>query len=77
MTRETPALPGLSDAEGEKLLRRVMLRILPFIFACYVISYLDRTNVGFAAISMNKDLGLTATMFGWAAGLFFFGYFIF
>ncbi|WP_295474618.1 MFS transporter [uncultured Pseudomonas sp.] len=78
MTQDTtaPLLP-LSDAEGEKLLRRVMLRIMPFIFLCYVVSYLDRTNVGFAAISMNKDLGLTATMFGWAAGLFFFGYFIF
>ncbi|MBX8541932.1 MFS transporter [Pseudomonas cichorii] len=78
MTQNTnDVLPPLSDEEGEKLLRRVMLRILPFIFLCYVISYLDRTNVGFAAISMNKDLGLTATMFGWAAGLFFFGYFIF
>ena len=77
MHSQSPALPPLTDAEGEKLLRRIMMRILPFIFACYVISYLDRTNVGFAAISMNKDLGLTATMFGWAAGLFFFGYFIF
>lgn len=77
MHSQSPALPPLTEAEGEKLLRRIMMRILPFIFACYVISYLDRTNVGFAAISMNKDLGLTATMFGWAAGLFFFGYFIF
>lgn len=78
MTQNIPdSLSPLSEEEGEKLLRRVMLRILPFIFLCYVISYLDRTNVGFAAISMNKDLGLTATMFGWAAGLFFFGYFIF
>lgn len=77
MTPEKMTTAPLSDAEGEKLLRRVLLRIVPFIFVCYVISYLDRTNVGFAAISMNKDLGLTATMFGWAAGLFFFGYFIF
>ncbi|AZF15551.1 MFS transporter [Pseudomonas sp. R3-18-08] len=67
----------LDDAEGERLMRRILWRVVPFIFICYVISYLDRTNVGFAAISMNKDLGLTATMFGWAAGLFFFGYFIF
>jgi MFS family permease len=67
----------LTDTEGEQLLRRALWRILPFIFACYVVSYLDRTNVGFAAISMNQDLGLTATMFGWAAGLFFFGYFLF
>ncbi|MDH0746869.1 MFS transporter [Pseudomonas sp. GD03842] len=77
MTQEHSTNAPLTDAEGEKLLRRVLLRIVPFIFICYVISYLDRTNVGFAAISMNKDLGLTATLFGWAAGLFFFGYFIF
>ena len=76
---QTPlgAQAPLTDAEGEQLLRRALWRILPFIFACYVVSYLDRTNVGFAAISMNQDLGLTATMFGWAAGLFFFGYFLF
>jgi len=77
MTAHTTTTAPLSDAEGEQLLRRILLRIVPFIFVCYVISYLDRTNVGFAAISMNKDLGLTATLFGWAAGLFFFGYFIF
>ncbi|SEI22000.1 MFS transporter [Pseudomonas asplenii] len=71
------AAAPLDDAEGERLMRRVLWRLIPFIFLCYVISYLDRTNVGFAAISMNQDLGLTATMFGWAAGLFFFGYFIF
>ncbi|WP_330208783.1 MFS transporter [Pseudomonas sp. Z13] len=71
-----PSAP-LDDAEGERLMRRILWRVVPFIFICYVVSYLDRTNVGFAAISMNKDLGLTATMFGWAAGLFFFGYFIF
>ena len=68
---------SLNDAEGERLMRRVLWRLVPFIFICYVVSYLDRTNVGFAAISMNQDLGLTATMFGWAAGLFFFGYFMF
>jgi len=77
MNDQNPNLPPLSEAEGERLMRRVLWRLLPFIFCCYVISYLDRTNVGFAAISMNQDLGLTATMFGWAAGLFFFGYFIF
>jgi len=77
MTILAKELTPLSDAEGEVVLRRVMLRLLPFIFLCYVISYLDRTNVGFAAIGMNQDLGLTATMFGWAAGLFFVGYFLF
>ncbi|WP_060481863.1 MFS transporter [Pseudomonas sp. NBRC 111119] len=77
MNYQTTSSAPLSEAEGERLMRRVLWRLLPFIFCCYVISYLDRTNVGFAALSMNQDLGLTATMFGWAAGLFFFGYFIF
>ena len=55
--------------------RKMMKRILPFLFICYVVSYLDRVNVGFAAITMNKDIGLSATAFGIGAGLFFFGYF--
>jgi MFS transporter, ACS family, tartrate transporter len=44
---------------------------------CYFVCYLDRVNVGFAALQMNSDLGFTATMFGWGAGIFFFGYFFF
>ncbi|WP_205956902.1 MFS transporter [Pantoea stewartii] len=52
-------------------------RILPFIFICYVVSYLDRTNVSFAALGMNADLGITAEQFGFGAGMFFIGYFLF
>ena len=55
---------------------KMLRRILPFLFVCYVVSYLDRVNVGFAALTMNHDIGLTATAFGIGAGLFFFGYFI-
>lgn len=70
---------ALSDehAASERTLAKVFRRILPFIFACYVVSYLDRTNVGFAALTMNRDLGLTAEQFGWGAGIFFIGYFVF
>lgn len=64
-------------AASERTLAKAFRRILPFIFVCYVISYLDRTNVGFAALTMNKDLGLTAEQFGIGAGLFFIGYFLF
>ncbi|MEX3916870.1 MFS transporter [Paraburkholderia sp. BR10872] len=74
----TPAsMSAAQHAESERTLARAFRRILPFIFACYVISYLDRTNVGFAALTMNKDLGLTAQQFGVGAGLFFIGYFLF
>nr|WP_229503922.1 MFS transporter [Massilia putida] len=58
-------------------MKKVIRRIIPFVFICYVVSYLDRINVGFAALTMNRDLGLTPAQFGLGAGLFFLGYFIF
>ena len=53
---------------------KVSWRLLPLIVVCYLINYIDRTNVSVAALTMNKDLGLSATMFGLGAGIFFFGY---
>jgi MFS transporter, ACS family, tartrate transporter len=61
----------------ERVIRKVSWRIVPFVALCYFVCYLDRVNVGFAALTMNKDLGFTATVFGWGAGIFFFGYFLF
>ncbi|MGE0258219.1 MAG: MFS transporter [Alphaproteobacteria bacterium] len=55
-------------------MRRVYLRILPFAALTYFMCYLDRINVGFAALTMNKDLGLDAATYGMAAGMFFWGY---
>jgi len=63
--------------QGDAIVSKAMWRLIPFIFVCYVVSYLDRINVGFAALTMNHDLGLTATQYGWGAGLFFIGYFTF
>ena len=51
-----------------------MWRILPFVMLLYFVSFLDRVNVGFAALSMNKALGLTPAMFGFGGGVFFLGY---
>ena len=65
-----------SAVDEEKVLSKVIWRLVPFLFVCYVVSYLDRVNVGFAALQMNKDIGLSPTAFGIGAGLFFFGYFI-
>ncbi len=56
---------------------KVSARLIPFLIVCYFVAYLDRVNVGFAALTMNKALGLTATMFGFGAGIFFLTYFIF
>jgi MFS transporter, ACS family, tartrate transporter len=55
-------------------MRKVYLRILPFAALTYFFCYLDRINVGFAALTMNKDLGLDSATYGMAAGFFFWGY---
>jgi MFS transporter, ACS family, tartrate transporter len=60
-----------------RVIQKVSRRLLPFLILCYFVAYLDRVNVGFAALTMNKDLGFSATIFGWGAGIFFLGYFIF
>ena len=57
--------------------RRVTWRLLPFLFLCYVLAYLDRVNVGFARLQMQADLGLSDTAYGIGAGMFFIGYFFF
>jgi len=57
--------------------RKAAWRLIPFLILCFLVAYLDRINVGFAALTMNKELGLTAEMFGFGVGIFFFGYFIF
>ena len=60
-----------------RTLRRITWRIVPFIMLLYFVAYIDRVNIGFAALTMNKDLGFTASMLGFGAGIFFWGYFIF
>ena len=60
-----------------RVVRKLTWRILPFVMLLYFVSFLDRVNVGFAALTMNQDLGLTPTMFGLGGGIFFLGYFLF
>jgi ACS family tartrate transporter-like MFS transporter len=57
--------------------RKITLRIIPFIFLLYIVNYIDRANIGYASLQMNAELGLTSQAFGLAAGLFFIGYFLF
>src|SRR5687767_815866 len=61
----------------EGAVRRAMWRLLPFLGLCYLLNYLDHVNVGFAALTMNADLGLSAAAYGLGAGLFFIAYFFF
>jgi MFS transporter, ACS family, tartrate transporter len=65
------------DTIEARTIAKVSSRLVPYLIVCYFIAYLDRVNVGFAALTMNKALGLTATMFGFGAGIFFLTYFIF
>jgi MFS transporter, ACS family, tartrate transporter len=59
-----------------RTIRKVMWRLLPFLFICYFVAYLDRVNVGFAKLQMNAALGLSEAMYGFGAGLFFIAYFL-
>jgi ACS family tartrate transporter-like MFS transporter len=58
-------------------IRKVRTRILPFLFLLYIICFLDRINISFAALTMNKELAITSQQFGLLSGIFFFGYFLF
>jgi ACS family tartrate transporter-like MFS transporter len=63
--------------DSKELYRKISLRLIPFMMLLYLVAFLDRVNVGFAALTMNKDVGLSPYIYGWGAGIFFFGYFIF
>jgi MFS family permease len=65
------------DPQQEKILRKNAIRLLPILTLAYMINYLDRTNISFAALTMNKDIGLTAAQYGRGAGIFFLGYCLF
>ncbi len=56
---------------------KLAVRLVPFLFLLYIVAYLDRINVGFAALQMQAQLGLNDRVYGLGAGLFFAGYFFF
>jgi ACS family tartrate transporter-like MFS transporter len=60
-----------------RTIAKVSWRLLPLVAVAYCIAYIDRTNIAVAALTMNKDLGLSAYIYGWGAGIFFFSYFLF
>jgi MFS transporter, ACS family, 4-hydroxyphenylacetate permease len=65
------------DGVPDRIVRKVSRRLIPFLMVLYVCSYLDRINIGFAALTMNKELALSATMFGMASAIFYAGYVLF
>ncbi|GAB3626282.1 Putative tartrate transporter [Pandoraea terrae] len=67
----------ITPIDERALVRKIAWRIIPFVFILYIISYLDRANIGYAALQMNKALALSSEAFGFASGIFFIGYFLF
>ena len=61
----------------DRIFARCARRLIPFVALLYLVNYIDRVNVGFAALTMNKDLGLSPAVFGFGAGIFFLGYLVF
>src|ERR1051325_7367762 len=62
------------SAVADRALRRISLRVMPYVFLLYIVAFLDRVNVGYAGLQMAGDLGFSAEVFGLGAGIFFFGY---
>jgi ACS family tartrate transporter-like MFS transporter len=68
--------PAATDS-APLLLRKLRWRLIPVLFVLYVVAYLDRINISFAALTMNSALGITSAQFGILLGIFFWGYFLF
>ena len=65
------------DAIEKRTMGKVTSRLVPFLMLCYFIAYLDRVNVGFAALEMKVDLNFSDRIYGLGSGIFFIGYFLF
>jgi ACS family tartrate transporter-like MFS transporter len=78
MQKETRGDFAVAGSATERtVVRRVFRRIVPLCFLLYIVSYIERANIGYAALQMNAELGLSSEAFGLAAGIFFIGYFLF
>src|ERR1700704_7009250 len=64
-------------AEQDRVFAKCAWRLIPFMMLLYLVNYIDRVNVGFAALTMNKDLGFSPATYGFGAGVFFIGYVLF
>ena len=70
------SVPMRERTVEERTIRKVALRIVPFLMICYFVSFVDRVNLGFAALDMVRDLRLSPTVFGFGGGIFFLSYFL-
>jgi ACS family tartrate transporter-like MFS transporter len=67
----------MKEGTQSATVKKVFLRLMPVLFISYILAYIDRINIGFAALKMNTDLGISPYIYGLGAGVFFLGYFIF
>ncbi|MFC6300284.1 MFS transporter [Pseudomonas sp. CCM 7893] len=67
----------MSTTIEKQVTHKIFIRLLPLLIFLYIVSYLDRVNIGFASLTMNADVGLSTAIYGWGAGLFFVGYCLF
>ena len=67
----------MADEFETRTIAAIAWRFIPFLILCYFVAYLDRVNVGFAKLTMDAELGLSETAFGFGAGVFFLAYFLF
>lgn len=70
-------MAGLAGSFEERTMKKVMYRLIPFLWILYIIAYIDRVNISYAALEMNADLAITAEMYGILSGTFFIAYFLF
>src|SRR4051812_4752784 len=66
----------MDDSLEQATMRKVAFRLIPFLCVLYIIAFIDRINIGFASLTMSEDLGLSPTMFGLGAGIFFISFFL-
>jgi MFS transporter, ACS family, tartrate transporter len=81
MARKSKAISlgahSMSAERETRVLRKITLRIVPFVMLLFFVSFIDRATIGFAALAMNKNLGLSPSVFGFGAGIFLLGYLLF
>src|SRR4051794_24471494 len=76
----TPLTAGAMEHDAHRetrIVRHVMLRLIPFMILLYLLNYIDRVNISAAKKMMGEDLGLSDQVYGWGVGIFFVGYFLF
>ena len=77
MNQSKEAMRAKIATSMSPLYRKIALRLVPFLMLLYMIAFLDRVNISFAALTMNRDLGISESLYGFAAGVFFLGYCLF